>query len=316
MKPGITGTVHASNLSGHATDRSGIVDLDVRVACHKKNIFDMICGPYAPTHLSNATVKTIADQYAASGERSGWLWLCTGLPPQNQDPINWMPSAAEYDYLNTMLDFLYALRLSTDEMHDMSEFPLRRAVDRLLMSGAFCGCGSDLIGRWASDSGYEALLGLRNQEGMTTPRLVRARAFIGRVANHFEHMGAARLKLLIGAALSYYGGDTQISLAQQRFLKWTMSQKLYPLLLDLAIHDFLIPESGVLQPNIAKIKEASGTDRLQYTSVFGQVDLAEAVTVLDKCLLKSQKPETHYAVQLLQAYLQWHIRWMVPRKVC
>ena len=116
------------------------------MVCEKKHIFDMVQALSGSLHID--TVRTLADKYASNADPWGWVWLCSGVPARNIDPIEWMPKASDYAYLSVMLAFLRVVRLPASGLRDMVEFPLRLAVDRLLMSGAFHGCGVDMMKKW------------------------------------------------------------------------------------------------------------------------------------------------------------------------
>ena len=189
----------------------------------------------------------IADLFSGSEAKWAWLFLCALRAPC-EDPMTWSPELYDYHYFQILLELLETLNLSSDEFQSLAEYHLIMSVDNLLMSGAFWGCGTEVIQEWQTQEFHEHLLARENILDVEAEydSIELAENFISSVAQMFKKHHLERLQLAISSALSYYGRDERTETAKCNFFDWLLSENLDPFLFDMVLAGFIIHENGLL----------------------------------------------------------------------
>jgi hypothetical protein len=281
---------------------------EISRSCKKRYLFDII---YAFQHIkgkvSSKTIEAVTDLFPRSHQKWAWVLLCALRPPY-EDPINWVPHDYDFHYHLIMLNLLKRLDLSSKGFRSLAEYPLRTSVDNLLMSGAFWGCGTEVVQEWLTKEFYDDLLARENDFDVQAKYLPMefTEHFISAVARLFERHRLERMHLGISAAVSYYGGDKALDNAKCNFIEWLLSKGVNPILFELVVTGFLIPANGLLLPNDKQIYESLNGTNATYKGVFGMVNLGKPIKGLANLLKGGKPPRDKLTNAFLSDYIQWH----------
>lgn len=277
--------------------------------CKKQYLFDLIHAiHYLGRPISSYTVEIILKKFLSKNDTFGWLFLFSIIPPDG-DPMNWeIDDYDEHLYL-MMVDFLESLNLKPRVFKHLAEYQLRRAVDNLLMSRAFGGCGSKMILEWHKDKFYESLLSKEYHFDLEKDHTLIdfAEYFISRVAKLLKKYKLPKLMLGISAAMSYYAPDNEYTAKpRENFFSYLLSIDIHPLLFDLVINNFLVPENGLLLPDYKKIVKASKEEDALYRSIFGLVNLKTSLSVFKNIIEEDNSAIPKEYDHLVAGYIEWH----------
>ncbi len=280
----------------------------VAAFCQKRYVFDFIYAFRHERRQSLRSIMTVVTLFPTSEAKWAWVLLCALRLPY-EDPQGWDPRLHDYVYFQLMLALLAELDLPADEFRDLAEYPLRVSVDALLMSAAFHGCGKEAVVKWQTEEFYEELLSREHRLDLEPGNLSSmelAEDFISSVARLFERHRLERPHLGIGAGFVYYGLDERAKDARNAFLDWLLTTKVSPVLFDLVLAGYLIPQDGLLLPDGEKICAAIDSKQTQCESMLGIVDLAVPLQCLAGLLVGRPPAEGSRAHLFWVGYVLWH----------
>ena len=111
----------------------------------------------------------------------------------------------------------------------------------------------------------------------------------------------------ISAAMSYYASDNEYTAKpRENHFSYLISIDIHPLLFDLVINNFLVPQNGLLLPDYKKIVKALKEEDALYRSIFGLVNLKTTLSVFKNIIEEDNSGIPKEYDHLVAGYIEWH----------